>query len=46
MGRHDPSVMADPHGQAEAFGQLVAIEQELLQLLKNKLEEDEALLGA
>jgi len=34
MARHDMAVMADPRGQAEAFQRLVAIERELVELLR------------
>jgi hypothetical protein len=45
MGRHDERIMASPEGQAEAFQRYVAIERELLELLRGKLEQDARLLG-
>ena len=45
MGRHDMAVMADPHGQAEAFRQFVGIERELLELLKTKVAEADKMLS-
>lgn len=44
MGGHDLTVMADPSGQAEAFGRFVRIERELAALLQTKLEEEQRLL--
>ena len=44
MGRHDMAVMTDPKGQAEAFRRFVAVERELLELLRAKLEQEEAML--
>ena len=44
MGRHDLAVMADPSGQAEAFGRFVGIERQLAALLQTKLEEEQRLL--
>ena len=40
MPRHDPSAFTVPGGQMEAFRRFVALEQELLSLLKQKLETD------
>src|SRR5262245_54144012 len=37
MAAHDMTVMADPKGQAEAFQRFVAVERELLELLRAKL---------
>jgi len=34
MAAHDPGVMQDPSGQAEAFARLVAVEAELAELLR------------
>src|SRR5688572_28024287 len=34
MGRHDMAVMTDPAGQAEAFQRYVAVERELLELVR------------
>ena len=45
MARHDEAVMADPAGQAAAFQRLVAVERELLELLRARVESDEQLLG-
>jgi hypothetical protein len=45
MARHDEAVMADPAGQAAAFQRLVAVERELLALLRARVESDEQLLG-
>jgi hypothetical protein len=44
MGRHDMAVVADPNGQAAAFRRFVAVERELLELLKARLAEEEQLL--
>jgi hypothetical protein len=44
MGRHDMTVMTDPKGQMEAFRRFVAVEQELLALLRATLEVEEKLL--
>ena|SRR5438128_6433378 len=44
MGRHDMAVMSDPKGQMEAFARFVAIERELLDLLRSKVESEEAML--
>ena len=45
MASHDMAVMLDPQGQAEAFGRVVAIERELVELLGEKLREAEEMLG-
>jgi hypothetical protein len=45
MGRHDMAVMADPHGQAEAFRQFVDTERDLLELLKTRVAEAEKMLS-
>ena len=44
MGRHDMTVMADPEGQMEAFRRFVAVERELMALLRTKLEAEGELL--
>jgi hypothetical protein len=41
---HDMRVMRDPKGQQEAFRRFVAVERELLALLRAKLEAEEQLL--
>ena len=43
MGRHDPSKMAGPKAR-EAFDRFVAFEEELLGLLRTRLEADWAML--
>lgn len=45
MARHDMAVMADPDGQAASFQRFVAAERELLELLQEKLREEEPLVG-
>jgi len=44
MGRHDMAAMSDPKGQMEAFGRCVSLERELLELLRSKLEQEDAML--
>jgi hypothetical protein len=41
MARHDMRVMADPQGQAAAFRYFVAAEQQLLELLQTKLQQED-----
>lgn len=43
MGRHDQQVMSGPK-VLEAFKQLVTLEQELLTLLRERLEQDQKML--
>jgi hypothetical protein len=43
MGKHDPQVMAG-HEPAEAFAGFITAEEELLQLLQNRLEQDRGML--
>src|SRR5688500_9584571 len=45
MASHDMAVMQDPQGQAEAFGRVVAIERELVELLGEKVKEAEQMTG-
>jgi hypothetical protein len=45
MARHDPAVMSRPDGQAEAFQRLVAVERQLVDLLRTKVAQDEQLLS-
>ena len=45
MASHDMAVMQDPKGQAEAFGRVVKIEKELVELLGEKLKEAEQMMG-
>ena len=45
MASHDIAVMQDPKGQAEAFGRVVAMERELVELLGEKLKEAEEMMG-
>jgi hypothetical protein len=44
MSPHDMTVMTDPHGQAAAFQRLISVERDLLEFLRTKVEQDEALL--
>ena len=44
MGAHDMAVMADP-AMSAAFERFVRLEEELLQLLQSRLEEDRAMLA-
>jgi hypothetical protein len=44
MGRHDIAAMSDPKGQMEAFGRFVSLERELLELLRSRLEQEDAML--
>lgn len=44
MGAHDMAVMADP-AMGAAFERFVRLEEELLQLLQSRLEEDRAMLA-
>jgi hypothetical protein len=44
MGRHDMAAMSDPKGQMEAFGRFVSLERELLELLRSRLEQEDAML--
>lgn len=44
MGRHDPSLLASP-AAADAFEGLVAIEEELLKLLEERIGRDREMLG-
>jgi hypothetical protein len=44
MGPHDMRVMADPNGQAAAFQRVIAVERDVLELLRTKVDEDEAML--
>jgi hypothetical protein len=46
MGRHDMAAMSDPKGQMEAFGRYVSLERELVELLRSKLEQEQAMLRA
>jgi hypothetical protein len=43
MGKHDPEAMASPEAVA-AFGTFVKVENELVALLRTRLERDEAML--
>jgi hypothetical protein len=45
MAKHDMVVMQDPKGQAEAFGRVVEIQKELVELLGEKVKEAERLKG-
>ena len=45
MGGHDMAAMADP-AMGAAFERFVRLEEELLQLLQSRLEEDRAMLAA
>src|SRR5687767_8076693 len=45
MASHDMAVMQDPQGQAEAFGRVVEIERELVDLLEGKVKEAEEMMG-
>jgi hypothetical protein len=45
VARHDEAVLADPAGQAAAFERLVAVERELLELLRARVEEGEQMQG-
>ena len=44
MANHDPAVMKDPKGQAEAFSRFVQLERELADYLGTRLRQEEALL--
>jgi hypothetical protein len=44
MGRHDEEAMAAP-GNAAAFERFVAVEQELLALVQQRVRQDQAMLG-
>lgn len=43
MGRHDPEAMTGPE-PAEAFARFIRAEEELLQLLQHRLEQDRGML--
>ena len=45
MARHDPAILASPHGQSAAFWKFVEKERELLDLLRAKVAQDELLLS-
>ena len=45
MARHDVTVMTRPEGQMEAFRRFVALEQDIVALLRAKLQEEEKLLA-
>ena len=44
MAPHNPDVMTDPEGQAEAFQRFVALERELLGLLESRVQAEQALV--
>jgi hypothetical protein len=44
MAPHDLAVMTDPNGQAAAFQRVIAVERDLLELLRTKVEQDEAMV--
>ena len=45
MASHDMAVMQDPKGQGEAFGRVVEIEKELVELLRERVKEAEEMMG-
>ena len=45
MASHDMAVMQDPKGQGEAFGRVVGIQRELMEMLGEKVKEGEKMLG-